>query len=76
MTGSMIRFWAKQVDKRGGSADSDRALANNVFSDKRGRPNTLAPALMEKVNSIILGSRIAGTALRREDIVNIGKAVL
>lgn len=48
----------------------------SYFNDKRGRPNVLAKAQLQKVKEIVLGSRIAGAALRTDDIISIGHAVL
>jgi len=41
---STVRFWKKLVNEKGGGS-VDQAVAKDLFSDKRGRPNTITEDL-------------------------------
>ena len=75
-----LRRWKKIAAQAETNRDSQNGATpramESYFKDKRGRPNVLAKAQLQKVKEIILGSRIAGAALRTDDIISIGHAVL
>ena len=82
---SSVRRWVKSI--QGVELEASSGEQNRVqlqpsrplqyfLADRRGRPNILHKELLQKVKEIIVGSRIAGAALRTEDIIAIGHAVL
>ena len=82
-TDTSVRRWVKTVQIAESSSGEQNSVqlqpsrsVQSFLADRRGRPNMLHKKQLQKVNEIIVGSRIAGAALRTEDIIAIGHAVL
>ena len=58
------------------SANVIVAPDKSLFPDRRGRPNYLLKTQLAKVKEIVLGSRLAGLAFRRDDVVSLEHALL
>ena len=78
-----VRRWVKTIQSvEASSGEQNRVQLQparplqSFLADRRGRPNMLHKEQLQKVKEIIVGSRIAGAALRTEDIIAIGHAVL
>lgn len=71
-TETSVRRWKKTADDK---LTPDIPI-DSIFSDRRGRPNSLAKPMLQKVNEIVYGSRLAGLAIRANDVISIGNAVL
>jgi hypothetical protein len=72
-----IRRWKKIYEKAKTLEDSVGSDPKpSIFQDHRGRPNTMKDNLLVKVTEIILGSRTAGLAICRKDVISIGTSIL